>query len=187
MATTLQELSSLLDGSGIKHGLTDDGTTIVLSYEMNHYRDRDADASLLLTIEVDEDGEYVRVAAPDAYRVRLAHRDAFLQACLMVQQRTKLVQFEWAGDATLTPLIELPLEDAAVTARQLERCVRSMVVIVDEYHDALALVAATGAVDREHLDAPELARFSGEWEELLETFPASVLEAALERARARER
>lgn len=185
MATTLEAISAQLDELGVKHTRTDDGEAIVTSFTTDHYRDLDGDASLFLVIRLEEHGEYFKLFAPRSYKVSEAHRDAFLRACAMVQYRTKLIQFEWNDDIGVLPIVEFPLEDAPLTTRQLHRCIYGMVHLIDEYHDALALVAATGQVDAAHLDDPELARFAGDWEELLETFPPSVLEAALERARQR--
>lgn len=185
MATSIEEITAYLDAGSIRFGSTDDPDTVVTSFETQHYRDPAGDDSVFIVIMLEEAGRYLKVFAPNAFAVPDDHLDAFLRACAMVQYRTKLVQFEWDDDAGLIPIIEFPLEDAPLGAEQLRRCVIGLVAILDEYYDALQHVAATGLVDADHIAAPELARSSGDWEELLATFPPSVLEAALERSRQR--
>lgn len=185
MATTIDEVLVFLTDGGLKVARTDEENALVLSFETAHYRSPTGDDALLIVILVEEEGRYLKVLAPHAFAVPEVHLEPFLRACAMVQYRTKLVQFEWDDDAGLIPIVEFPLEDAALTAAQLRRCVIGLVAILDEYHDALAQVAATGRVDVDHIAAPELARLAGDWEDLLATFPPELLAAALERARQR--
>jgi hypothetical protein len=186
VATSLDEIEGYLQEMGLRYALPDDDPdTALTAFVTQFYRAPDGSDQLFLVIRVEEEGRYLKVFAPDAFRIPAEHLDPFLRACAMIHYRTKLIQFEWDADAGLIPIVEFPLEDAQLTRRQLERCLRGLTALLDEYHDVLTEIARTGEVVVEHLDAPELARSSLEWEDLLETFPPSVLEAALERSRVR--
>lgn len=186
MATSLDEIQEHLRALGLRYAVPDgDPLAIYTVFGTELYRAPDGSDQLFLVVRVEEDGRYLKVFAPDAFRVPAEHLDPFLRACAMLHYRTRLIQFEWDAEAGVVPMVELPLEDAPLTRLQLERCVKGLVALLDEYHDVLTEVARTGEVVVEHLDAPELARSSLEWEDLLETFPPEVLEAALVRSRAR--
>lgn len=185
MATSVDEIVGFLEDAGVRFGRAENADALVASFQTEHYRAVDGDDALFVVVLVEEEGRYLKVFAPQAFEIPDEHLEPFLRACAMVQYRTKLVQFEWDPQDGLIPIVEFPLEDAALTAAQLRRCMIGLVAIVDEYYDVLSEVARTGVVDADHIASPELARVSGDWEELLATFPPSLLEAALERARQR--
>ncbi len=147
MAMTLDQITDLLDQLELTYQRQDG--YVFLTMETQVYRDpeKNGNKALTLMIELMEDGEFFTLLAPRAYFVLGGHQDAFLRACARVQWRTKLVQFEWdATDGEVRPIIELPLEDAALTRRQLQRCIFALCSIVDQYHEVLCRAATEGVV-----------------------------------------
>ena len=140
MATTLQEISAFLTEDGLKHGIPEGKDFIRTGFRMDNYKDADGDPSLRIIIRADEDGEFVKVFAPQAYKcptdANSYHRLSLFQTLLHISWMTKMLQFEYdPEDGEIRPIIEFPLEDAKLTRRQIVRCVRAMPQIIDKYHD----------------------------------------------------
>lgn len=137
MAMTLEEVGTLLETEGIRFeqkGLS----RLLLGSGTRRYRSPEGYEGVFLIIELAEDGEYFKLFAPKAYQAVGPHVDAFLQSCMVIQWRTKLVQFEYdPSDGEIRPIIEFPLEDNKLTAKQLLRCIIGLVQIVDEYYEPL--------------------------------------------------
>ncbi len=147
MAMTIDQIAGLLEELDLSYQHQDG--YLFLTMETQVYRDpeKNDDRALTLMIELMEDGEFFTLMAPRAYFVLGGHQDAFLRACARVQWRTKLVQFEWdASDGEVRPIIELPLEDARLTRRQLQRCIQALCSIIDKYHECLLRAAKEGVV-----------------------------------------
>ena len=150
MATTLQEIASFLQANDLKFRERDE-TTIVTGFSgLDHYRDTDGDPAIGIVIRLEEDGRYLKIFAPNAYKIPVEDAGPVLQACSMVQWRTKLVQFEYdESDGELRPIVEFPLEDSALTERQLMRCVHGLVQLVDHYHGVLVRARDEGEIEFE--------------------------------------
>ena len=180
MATTIPVLSAFLDAHDIKHNAQDDSTIVTGFGGLDHYRDAGGDPHLGLVIRLEEEGEYVKVFAPNAYRVPLEDVGPVLQACAMIQWRTKLVQFEYdASDGELRPIVEFPLEDAPMTDRQLMRCVSGLVSLVDHFHPVIQRALTDGDIVFE--DAPQDSEVEM-LSRLLGGFSPEILADALRRA-----
>lgn len=147
MAMTIDDIAGILDRMDFKYRRHDD-TSIAFSMTMDRFIDPDNDSkSLMLVVQLLEDGEYFQMYAPAAFRVKGEHQDAFLRACAMIQWRTKLIQFEWdERDGEVRPVIEFPLEDGQVTLKQFRRCVGGMVSLMDEFYPILHRAAQEGVV-----------------------------------------
>ena len=126
-----------------------DADTITTGFTgLQNYTDDEGDSYLALVIRLDEDGRYFRLYAPDAYRVPQERAGMFLQACAMVQWRTKLIQFEYdAKDGEVRPVVEFPLEDNDLTESQLMRCMAGLTQLVDEFHPILNRSLEEGVID----------------------------------------
>ena len=181
MATTLQEITSFLDEHDLKYKQRDENTLITGFGGLDHYRDSDGDPHLGVVVRIEEGGEYLKVFAPNAYRVPLEDAGPVLQACAMIQWKTKLVQFEYdSNDGELRPIVEFPLEDASLTSRQLLRCLGGLTQLVDHYHPTLAKARDEGVVAFEDGDgASAEADMLGR---LLGGFSPELLAEALRRA-----
>jgi hypothetical protein len=146
MAVDLAHVTSLLDELGLTYHADDDHVEI--GFETDEYKDRLGRKVLRMIVLLEEEGEYFKLFAPMAFVAEGMHVDAFLRACTMVQWRTKLVQFEFdANDGEIRPMIEFPIEDGTLTARQLDRCVQGMVHLLDEYFPALERALVLGEID----------------------------------------
>jgi hypothetical protein len=146
MAATIKEITRILDDHDMKYHVNDRGH-VVFKMATRTYRDADGDDGLMLVINLSEDGEYFQLFAPMAYRCQGPHVQVFLQACMEIQWRTKLIQYEYdREDGEIRPKIEFPLEDALLTDRQLIRCISGICSLTDTYHETLAGALATGEI-----------------------------------------
>jgi hypothetical protein len=137
MAMTLEEIQQLLQEGKLKFRVHDE-RSVVMMWDTRKYRNLEGALTLLVVVQLSEDGEYVKVFMPNAFTAKGAHVDVLLKACMMVQWRTKLVQFEYDSQGgEIRPIVEFPLEDSKLTSKQLRRCVTSLVFLVDEYYDTL--------------------------------------------------
>jgi hypothetical protein len=185
MATSVPEVSILLDELEIRHRVTDAGH-LAIAYRTDVYRDPAGARHLMLIIALEEGGEYFKLFAPGAFDASGPHTDAFLRAIAIVQWRTKLVQFEFDdSDGEIRPIVEFPLEDAELTARQLERCVRGLVRLIDTYYPPLRRALDTGDVSFEDVEGS--TALAGALGDFLSGIPPEVLAEALRRADERRR
>ncbi|MFU8844980.1 MAG: hypothetical protein ACNA7V_14340, partial [Bacteroidales bacterium] len=134
MATTLETIGTYLDEMGMKYVLKDeDRPRILTGFKMKSYRDTDGDPSLSIVIALLENGEYLKIFAPNCYSYKDGpHKRALFEACLAISWRTKLIQFEYdPSDGEVRCIVEWPLEDAPLTKRQLERSLKGIVNLLD--------------------------------------------------------
>lgn len=187
MATSLPEISTYLDAASVRYRHHDD-QTLVLMYEMEQYRNGDGELALLLAITLEEDGQYVKIFAPSAFNVADSdHLDVFLRTCMMVQWKTKLVQFEYdPSDGEVRPIVEFPLEDAPLTQAQLMRSVSGLVGLLDHFAPTLQKAIEEGVVEMPDETVEEEATIES-LAEFLAGFPPDILAEALGRADARMR
>ena len=157
MAMTIDELSTLLEEVGIKQYKKSDATKLSFGIATDNYRGPEGQPGLSLVVELSENGEYFKVWAFRAFVASGPHLDAFLKACMALQWKTKLVQFEFdESDGEIRPIVEFPLEDSKLTAKQLGRSVHGLVHIVDHYFPFLKRILDAGVVEwpKEKGDAP---------------------------------
>jgi hypothetical protein len=160
MAATLEEIRRLLDEAEIKYRARDD-TAIVMTWTTKKYRNPEGKDFVFLVVQLAEDGGYLRVFMPQAFKAEGPHVDALLKACMMVQWHTKLVQFEYDDeDGEIRPVVEFPLEDAKLTRKQLERCVRSLVHLVDTFYPTLEKARDAGVIEMPEPSLPAPPRGS---------------------------
>lgn len=147
MAMTLHEVQTMFDQLGIKYeqkGLS----RLLFAFKTSTYLSPEGDPGVMLVLQLDEDGEYLKLFAPEAFKLQGAHSDAFLRACMMIQWQTKMVQFEFdATDGEIRPIVEFPLEDGKVTLKQLNRCMGAIVGILEEYYPVLRKAVDSGTID----------------------------------------
>ena len=156
MAITLDELEGRVKeafGDDFKYRKIDEKNVIVVGFGTENYKDGDGDKSIQVVIRLDNDGEFINFFAPNAFNIKDKNKRAFLEACAIVQNLTKMVQFEFDhNDGEVRPIIELPLEDNTFTARQLRVSLVGLIKIVDEYYEFLINAGDNGAVDLQSLD-----------------------------------
>lgn len=167
MAITMDHLENLFKELKLKYRRKDERSAIETGFQTTHYRDKDGDDGLMVVVMLREDGEYVSIFSPMAYKIDGPHVDIFLKACMIVQWQTKLIQFEYdPDDGEIRPVIEFPLEDGTLTARQLHRCLRGLTQLVDDHDAMLRQALETGEIRRTN-GSPPRDRAIAELEDLL--------------------
>ncbi|HAP43220.1 MAG: hypothetical protein A2087_01235 [Spirochaetes bacterium GWD1_61_31] len=150
MATDRAVLENYMQAAGLKYTLRDD--YIHTSFATDVYRNQDGGSALFMVVRLEEDGEYIKVLAPNLYNFPAAAPNAqtVFRVLLGICWRTKLIKFEYdEQDGEIRALVEFPLEDAALTQKQFLRCLNGLVQIVDEYHPAIqsAIEGGSGSLD----------------------------------------
>lgn len=180
MATTLQELAELLFDAEYKFEIKKDRNEIWLVIGgLEFYKDKDGDNTLLIVIRLSEKGEYIEFFSPSAFVIpeNPEWASLFLKACTIIQWKTKLIQFEYdESDGEVRPMIEFPIEDSAITQKQLGRCIKSLVRLIEEYFPVLDKIHKEGIIDFENAKKrDEMNSFM----EVLNNLPTEALEELL--------
>jgi len=129
MGATLQQIADYLDNKGWKYRLDREQNRILTGVRADYLED------FLIVIQLDEDGEFFELFAP---RVLSGvkdhpHKAAILQTMLCISWETKMLQWEYdPSDGEIRAIIEFPLEDSTLTERQFNRCLYSLIELVDE-------------------------------------------------------
>lgn len=147
MATSIVEIKTFLDNQGL-HYVQANENMVALQYGTENYRDKDGDDTLTIAIELEEEGEFLKVYAPEVYNCQgCTHQLAVFTAILAVSWKTKMIQFEYnMEDGEVRAVIEFPLEDSQLTEKQLMRAVTGINQLVDEYHPTISEAIETGEV-----------------------------------------
>ncbi|MBW4683067.1 MAG: hypothetical protein KME19_23730 [Microcoleus vaginatus WJT46-NPBG5] len=129
MATTLEQIAVYLDERGWQYELDEKNTRIITGVYADHIE------NFLIVIQLDEDGEFFKLFAPQVLSgiQDHPHKDAILQTMLCISWETKMLQWEYdPSDGEIRAIIEFPLEDAQLTERQFNRCLSGLIQIVDD-------------------------------------------------------
>jgi len=149
MAVTMNQIKGMLNELELKFMENPrDDSELALRFGTKNYRDTDGDKSLLIVIKLSENGEYITLYCPKAYEVTGQNQGVFLKLCMMIQWMTKLVQFEFDHrDGEIRPVIEFPIEDGTLTARQLQRCIIGLGQVIEACDAALRSALEQGVID----------------------------------------
>ncbi len=129
MGATLPQIAGYLDHKGWKYKIDTAENRILTGVFA------EAVEQFLIVIQLDEDGEFFELFAP---RILCGvkdhpHKAAILQTMLCISWETKMLQWEYdPSDGEIRAIIEFPLEDSTLTERQFNRCLDSLVELVDE-------------------------------------------------------
>ncbi len=129
MGATLQQIAGYLDNKGWKYKLDEDECRILTGVYAENIQE------FLIVIQLEEDGEFFELFAPRVLSGvnNHPHKAAILQAMLCISWETKMLQWEYdPSDGEIRAIIEFPLEDSTLTERQFNRCLFSLVELVDE-------------------------------------------------------
>ncbi len=134
-------------------------TALATGFETKDYRDAAGEPNLQLRIEVADDGAYVRIFAPLAFRIAGEHAAAAFEACLRFQWAFRLVRLEYDHkDGELCPTIHLPIRDGSLTAEQVGYAISMMGRICDRLCPLLGVVLETGVIpDFDNRPDPRIA------------------------------
>ena len=135
MATDLKEIAKFMDDEKLKYDFHPDKSFILTGFAMDNYKDTDGEKRIRMVIQLEENGEFLKVFAPGAYKCPPGPNAlAILQSFMYVHWRTKMLQFEYdPSDGEIQAMIELPLEDAKLTKKQLIRILSALPQLVDRY------------------------------------------------------
>jgi hypothetical protein len=146
MAQTIAELETLLVGIGTQP-IRKDESTLLVGCKTDQYTDAEGVKGLLIVVQLSEEGRYVKIFAPQAFKISGQHTETFLRACAILQWRTKLVQFEYdESDGEVRPMIEIAIEDSKLTDKQMRRCLFTLAAVVDKYYPVLKKAVEEGKI-----------------------------------------
>ena len=151
MAVTISELKELLSAIPsykLLPGPNDQSVGLLFLTE-NFKNLVDGEKKIVVFVALEQDGRYIKVLSPQAFKVKRGrHVDDFWKACMMIQWKTKLIQFEYDDtDGEVRPIVEWPIEDGGLTSMQLRRAIDGLVQLVDHYAPALELAATKGRIE----------------------------------------
>lgn len=137
MASTIKEISTLLDSADIKHRLKDD--VIRTGFATDLYTDEDGDHGVNIMIRLEEDGELLRIQTPMAYRMPKdaspETQAAVLRTINQLNWESKIIQVEMdLEDGEIRFGVDFPLEDGQPTEKQVVRMVRLIPSLIDLAH-----------------------------------------------------
>ena len=128
MGANLKQIANYLDNLGWDYRLDDKEDRIITGVEADHLED------FLIVVQLDEEGKFFRVFAPQVLGVNQdhPHKGAILQTMLAISWETKMLQWEYnPSDGEIRAIIEFPLEDSILTEKQFHRCLSGLIQIVD--------------------------------------------------------
>ncbi len=129
MGATLEQIAGYLNKKGWKYRLDQENHRILTGVRAENIED------FLIVIQLDEDGEFFELFAPRVLSGVKDHpyKAAILQTMLCISWETKMLQWEYdPSDGEIRAIIEFPLEDSTLTERQFNRCLFSLIELVDE-------------------------------------------------------
>lgn len=173
MATTIQEVAQFLDNQEVQYEQDPERNVIITAYNTEQYVDEEERNKLGMLIRLEENGEFIKIFAPQCYSCPdEANRAAVTQTLLMISWKTKMVQFEFdANDGEIRAIVEFPLEDAPLTERQLMRAIIALVQVVDKFHPVIHLALTEGVIqfpDNEENPLAALQAMMAEFQGLLD-------------------
>ncbi len=147
--TTFDEIKAILDKNSIQYTNDTHYGLIRIDSRTDVYTNPAGEKSLQMAIQLLEDGEYVRFFVFDAYRIPPDSANATVfKAFEIVSWRTKLMRFEYdLADGEVRPSVDIPIEDAPLTERQVLRCLGNLVKVLDDYHGFISAALATGKLE----------------------------------------
>lgn len=156
MATTYETICEYLEKREIQFQRHNDGT-ILVQYNTEKYRDPQGEANVLVAIQLENEGRFLKIFVPNAFSYHDGpYKAVVLQAALFVNFQSKMLQFEYdPRDGEIRAMVEFPLEDSQLSEEQFFHAFHGLCVLVEEYspfiHHAMhgTLDAATSGLDKE--------------------------------------
>ncbi|HEY9801476.1 MAG TPA: hypothetical protein V6D25_14055 [Leptolyngbyaceae cyanobacterium] len=128
MGANLKQIANYLDRLGWDYRLDEEEDRIITGVDADNLED------FLIVVQLDEEGKFFRVFAPQVLAgvQDHPHKGAILQTMLAISWETKMLQWEYdPSDGEVRAIIEFPLEDSALTEKQFHRCLSGLIQIVD--------------------------------------------------------
>ncbi|NER38666.1 MAG: hypothetical protein F6J93_32725 [Oscillatoria sp. SIO1A7] len=136
MTATLEQIARYLDRSDVEYQIDAENSCIVSAYSF----------PFPILIDLQEDGQYMELAVPQLLQVQdHIYKGVLLQTLLAISWETKMLRWEYDPmDGEIRASIILPLEDAILTEQQFNRCLNSLVELVDGCRSRIEAVLQTG-------------------------------------------
>jgi hypothetical protein len=128
MGANLKQIANYLDRLGWDYRLEEEEDRIITGVDADNLED------FLIVVQLDEQGKFFRVFAPQVLVGVQDHpyKGAILQTMLAISWETKMLQWEYdPSDGEIRAIIEFPLEDSILTEKQFHRCLSGLIQIVD--------------------------------------------------------
>ena len=148
MATTYETVCEFLKKREIDFERHEDGA-ILIQYNTEKYRDPQGEANVLVAIQLENEGKFLKIFVPNAFSYHEGpYKAVVLQAALFVNFQSKMLQFEYdPRDGEIRAMVEFPLEDSPLTEEQFFRAFHGLCVLVEEYSPFIHH-AMRGTLDR---------------------------------------
>lgn len=127
--TTIQQITTYLAQRGWQYSLDLEHNRIITGVKSEILE------KLLILIKLSEDNEYFEIIIPELLTglKNHPHQGAVFKTMLSLTSETKMLRWEYEDLADqVHAKIEIPLEDAQLTQKQFDRCLDSLVQLVDE-------------------------------------------------------
>lgn len=119
---------------------------IGLFFETRKYRNPEGSRSLLIVLQLWENGELLRVHCPNLFQLKKSkHRGKTLRFLYAICRRMKLAHFDFhekTGEVSYSH--EFPLEDGEITSQQLRRLIYAPVALAESNSKSIHKVLKTG-------------------------------------------
>lgn len=141
MATSIEEIKIYLENLGIKYKESEE--ILGLLYQTESYRNpRNNDDSVIIFVNVENNGEIVRLMIPNAYKFSSEsssyNKLALMQTLLQITYKTKLLQFEYdPDDGEIRITLDIPVMDSRLTQNQLKVCIQIILRCIEEFNDQI--------------------------------------------------
>ncbi len=130
MSATIEQLATYLEQHHLAYELQPHKSRILVRLEAEHGH------KLLIVVQLDEEGRFFKLFAPEVIPSvkEHPHKGAILQTMLSISWETKMLQWEYdPSDGEIRAIIEFPLEDSTLTAKQFHRCLDGLIEIVGSW------------------------------------------------------
>jgi hypothetical protein len=130
MSITLDQIAAYLEPRTLNYKLQPEKARILVRLELEPAQ------TLLVVIQLDEEGRFFKLFAPEVLAgvKDHPHKTAILQTMLSISWETKMLQWEYdPSDGEIRAIIEFPIEDSTLTARQFNRCFDGLIEIVGDW------------------------------------------------------
>ncbi len=151
MATTLKELEALFQSIGWKYKCRQEDPDsadgyLYSAFPTKHYRDADGDSVVTFIFNVQESGELIKIVVPRLYScINPQFRRAFFEVAIRKTFEKKLCFYDYDHrDGEIRMLLDLPLEDACLTERQIKRIVQAMLMHIDTNDESVRAAVERG-------------------------------------------
>lgn len=148
MAMTFEQLGALLEPLNFKRSEKGD-YFFRWCGDLDAFKDDDGDFCCFIAANLAHEGRTAVFLAPELYSLKdCKHRDATLEACLILAQETKSLNYEYNGmTGEVRATVEIPLADSVLNEAQVLRSLQLLIEVLDSGDPVIRHTMRTGAID----------------------------------------